>query len=93
MVAVLPWMSIGYETQVPPISTVTFYNAIANDGKMMRPRFIKKIMKNGEVIREFPPEVIKEQIAKQCSFKDIVICEARGISTMYANEGGIIAAF
>ena len=36
---------------------------------------------------------VKEQIAKQCSFKDIVICEARGISTMYANEGGIIAAF
>ena len=34
----LPWMSIGYETQVPPISTLTFYNAIANGGKMMRPR-------------------------------------------------------
>ena len=65
----LPWMSIGYETQVPPISTVTFYNAIANDGKMMRPRFIKKIMKNGEVIREFPPEVIKEQIAKPQTIK------------------------
>ena len=60
----LPWMSIGYETQIPPISTVTFYNAIANNGKMMRPRFVKKLMKNGEPVREFPPEVIKEQIAK-----------------------------
>lgn len=60
----LPWMSIGYETQIPPISTVTFYNAIANNGKMMRPRFVKKIMKDGEVIKEFPPEVVKEQIAK-----------------------------
>ena len=60
----LPWMSIGYETQVPPISTLTFYNAIANNGKMMRPRFVKQVMKDGEVIMEFPPEVIKEHIAK-----------------------------
>lgn len=60
----LPWMSIGYETQVPPISTVTFYNAIANGGKMMRPRFVKRIEKDGEVIQEFPPEVMREEIAK-----------------------------
>lgn len=33
----LPWMSIGYETQVPPISTLAFYNAIANNGRMIRP--------------------------------------------------------
>lgn len=60
----LPWMSIGYETQVPPISTCTFYNAIANGGKMMRPRFVKSIMKDGQVIEEFPTEVMREQIAK-----------------------------
>ena len=51
----LPWMSIGYETQVPPISTLTFYNAIANGGKMMRPRFVKSVVKNGETVMEFPP--------------------------------------
>ena len=60
----LPWMSIGYETQIAPINTVTFYNAIANNGKMMRPRFVKKVMKNGETIAEYPPQVIKERIAK-----------------------------
>ena len=65
----LPWMSIGYETQIPPISTVTFYNAIANNGKMMRPRFVKKIVKNGETLMEFPPEVIKEHIAKPQTIK------------------------
>ena len=65
----LPWMSIGYETQIPPISTVTFYNAIANDGRMMRPRFVKKIVKDGETIMEFPPEVIKEHIAKPQTIK------------------------
>ena len=61
----LPWMSIGYETQIAPINTVTFYNAIANDGKMMQPRFVTKIMKDGETIREFPPVVLKERIAKK----------------------------
>ena len=60
----LPWMSIGYETQVPPISTLTFYNAIANNGRMMRPRFVKEIVKGDQVIAEFPPEVIKAHICK-----------------------------
>ena len=65
----LPWMSIGYETQIAPINTVTFYNAIANNGKMMRPRFVKKVLKNGETVKEFPPEVIKERIAKPKAIK------------------------
>jgi cell division protein FtsI (penicillin-binding protein 3) len=61
----LPWMSIGYETQIPPISTLAFYNAIANDGKMMQPRFVKAAVKDGKVIEEFPPQVVAghEQIA------------------------------
>jgi cell division protein FtsI (penicillin-binding protein 3) len=67
----LPWMSIGYETQIAPINTVTFYNAIANNGKMMRPRFVKKVVKNGETIMEFPPEVIKERIAKPQALKTL----------------------
>ena len=67
----LPWMSIGYETQIAPINTVAFYNAIANDGKMMRPRFIKRVVKNGETVMEFPPEVIKERIAKPQAIKTI----------------------
>ena len=66
----LPWMSIGYETQIPPISTVTFYNAIANDGIMMRPRFVKSIMKDGKVIAEIPPEkVMERRIAKPQTIK------------------------
>ena len=60
----LPWMSIGYETQIAPINTLAFYNAIANDGKMMQPRFVKKLVKDGETIQEFPPVVLKEHIAK-----------------------------
>lgn len=66
----LAWMSIGYETQIPPINTVTFYNAIANDGVMMRPRFVQRIVKNGETVMEFPPErVMENRIAKLSTVK------------------------
>ena len=78
----LPWMSIGYETQVPPISTLAFYNAIANNGKMMRPRFVKQIIKNGEVIADYPPEVLKKQIAKETT-----ITQIRRILTEVVSEG------
>ncbi len=67
----LPWMSIGYETQIPPISTLTFYNAIANNGKMVRPRFVQRIVKDGEVIQEFPTEVIKEKICKEKTLREM----------------------
>ena len=67
----LPWMSIGYETQVPPISTLTFYNAIANGGTMMRPRFVKAVMKDGQIIKEFPPEVVKQSICKEKTLREI----------------------
>ena len=54
----LPWMSIGYETQVPPMNIVTFYNAIANKGVMVRPKFVKAAIKDGEIVKEYPTEVI-----------------------------------
>ena len=60
----MPWMSIGYETNVPPISVLTFYNAIANDGVMVRPRFIKSIQRDGETIEEFPVQVLRQSIVK-----------------------------
>lgn len=67
----LPWMSIGYETQCPPISILTFYNAIANNGCMVQPRFVKEIVKDGQVIQHFPVEPINKQIAKPDVIKKI----------------------
>lgn len=67
----LPWMSIGYETQIPPIYTVTFYNAIANNGRMVKPRFVRAIEKDGEVLKEFPIEVVKERICSPHTLRDI----------------------
>ena len=60
----LPWMSIGYESNVPPISVLTFYNAIANNGVLVRPRFVSQIMKDGETIKEFPVQVLRKSIVK-----------------------------
>jgi len=84
----LPWMSIGYETQIPPISTLTFYNAIANGGKMMRPRFVKQVLKDGEVVKEFPPEVIKESICKPSTLGKIQAILRRVVSEGLGKRAG-----
>lgn len=67
----LPWMSVGYETQIPPIYTLAFYNAIANNGKLIRPFFVKSISKNGQMIKEFKTEVINPSICKPTTLRDI----------------------
>lgn len=60
----LAWMSFGYETQIPPIYTLTFYNAIANNGKMIKPFFVRSINRNGTVVKSFEQEVVNPQICK-----------------------------
>ncbi|RLD38815.1 MAG: cell division protein [Bacteroidetes bacterium] len=61
----LPWMAHGYELQITPLQTLAFYNAIANDGKMMKPMFIKEIRNLNQSIKKFPPEVLNEKIASK----------------------------
>ena len=84
----LPWMSIGYETQVPPISTLTFYNAIANGGKMVAPRFVKAVMKDGVVIKEFDHVVLREQIAKESTIKKITTILEHVVSQGLGKKAG-----
>ncbi len=64
----LPWMSIGYEVLQTPMQILAFYNAIANDGRMVRPKLVRSIKKHGKIIREIPTEVLHERI---CSAKTI----------------------
>lgn len=84
----LPWMSIGYETQIPPISTLTFYNAIANGGKMMRPRFVKAVVKDGQVIAEYPPEVMRERICKPSTLGKIQTILEKVVSEGLGKKAG-----
>jgi len=70
----LPWMSIGYETQVPPIYTLAFYNSIANGGKLIRPYFVKAISRNGQIERSFTTEVINPAICKPSTLQEVRSC-------------------
>lgn len=60
----LPWMSIGYESLITPMQTLTLYNAVANDGKMMKPMFVKEIREKGQTVHTFAPVVLSDSIAK-----------------------------
>lgn len=64
----LPWMSHGYEVQLTPLQILTFYNAVANDGVMVRPKFVQEIREYDKVLESFEPVVINESI---CSKKTI----------------------
>lgn len=84
----LAWMSIGYETQVPPISTLTFYNAIANNGVMVKPKFVKAIVKDGEVIEEIPTEVINPAIASPKTIEQIQVILEKVVSEGLGKPAG-----
>lgn len=55
-------MCYGYSTEIPPLSTLAFYNAIANDGKYIRPRLIDRFMRDGVVDSIVPETYIREQV-------------------------------
>jgi Cell division protein FtsI/penicillin-binding protein 2 len=61
----LSMMSMGYEVKLTPLQMLTFYNAIANNGKMVRPKLVKELRLHGNVVRSFPPEVIVPSIASK----------------------------
>ena len=61
----LPWMSVGYELEITPLQLLTFYNAVANDGKMMKPYLVSEIRRYNETQKYFKPQIIKEQIASK----------------------------
>jgi cell division protein FtsI (penicillin-binding protein 3) len=61
----LTQLAIGYETQCTPLQTLAFYNAVANGGKMVRPQFVQEVRRNGRVIEESEPIIIKEDFCKK----------------------------
>ena len=68
----LPWMAVGYEFQQTPLQTLAFYNAVANDGKLVRPQFVKEIRRGVEVVKTFQPVVLRQKI---CSKKTLEILQ------------------
>ncbi len=61
----LPWIAHGYELNITPLQILTFYNAVANNGKMVKPMMVKELRKHGQIVKTFPTEVINPAICSQ----------------------------
>ncbi len=67
----LPWISTGYEIELAPIQTLTFYNMVANDGKRVKPFVVKEILSDGKQIKKITPEVADTPIVELNIIKDL----------------------
>ncbi|MDR2816293.1 MAG: transpeptidase family protein [Proteiniphilum sp.] len=67
----LPWMSFGYETQVPPIYMLMFYNGIANGGTMIKPFIAKQFFDKGKMVENVKAEVVNPKMCKKTTLEQI----------------------
>ncbi|MFK7783341.1 penicillin-binding protein [Psychroserpens sp.] len=67
----LPSMAYGYNLEMTPLQTLTFYNAIANNGEMVKPRFIKAVKEFDREIETFKKEIIHQRICSDKTLKEI----------------------
>lgn len=67
----LPWMAFGYEVLVSPLQTCMLYNAVANNGKMMKPYLVNSIMEYGKPVKEFEPTVVLDSICSKSTLKQV----------------------
>ncbi len=58
----LPWMAFGYGVSITPLQTLTFYNAVANNGVMVKPQFVSEIKEWSKTIKKFNTEVINPSV-------------------------------
>ena len=80
----LPWMAHGYNVSVTPLQTLTLYNAVANNGKMMKPYLVSAIRNEGLTVKEFEPVVLNEKI---CSDTTLTYLKQCLIGVCHSNEG------
>ncbi len=69
----LPQMSIGYEVRLTPLQTLALFNAIANNGKMVKPKFVKALMYHGSRIKTFDTEILNHSICSRSTLRKIKI--------------------
>lgn len=70
----LPWMSVGYEVNVTALQMLTLYNAVANNGVMVKPRLVSAIKHNGRMVRDFSkPIIMDNNICSQATLRKIQI--------------------
>lgn len=59
----IPWMATGYEVELTPLQTLSFYNAIANGGKMVKPHLVEKVVDHGKDVKVFKTDVLERKIS------------------------------
>lgn len=64
-------MSYGYSVEMSPMHIAMFYNAIANNGKMMRPMLVSAIQKEGEIVKRFKPTTLNSSICSRSTLREI----------------------
>jgi cell division protein FtsI (penicillin-binding protein 3) len=69
----LPWMSHGYGFEITPLHTLAMYNAVANDGKMIKPIFVRSVMQADEEVQRFETEIINPKICSQKTLNELRI--------------------
>jgi cell division protein FtsI (penicillin-binding protein 3) len=67
----LEWMAWGYGVSMTPLQMLTFYNAVANDGEMVKPRFIKELRVQNKTEKVFDKVILKEKIASQTTIDKV----------------------
>lgn len=65
----LAGMSYGYETKMTPLQVLNFYNAVANNGKMVKPHLVREVRENGALVKKYKTEVINPMIASRETIK------------------------
>jgi cell division protein FtsI (penicillin-binding protein 3) len=70
----LPWMAIGYEVQQTPLQTLAFYNAVANNGTLVRPQFVQEIRRGAETVKTYQPIILKDKICSDKTLKTLREC-------------------
>ena len=69
----LPWMSIGYELKMTPLQTLALYNAVANEGTLLQPQFVKYIKKGSEIQKEYKPRILNASICSKATLRDLKV--------------------
>jgi cell division protein FtsI (penicillin-binding protein 3) len=70
----LPWMAFGYEVLISPLQTLTLYNAVANDGKMMKPYLVNSVQYAGGIDRQNQPVVLMDKICSSETLDELKTC-------------------
>lgn len=68
----LEWMAWGYGVSLTPLQTLMFYNAVANKGELVKPRFVKELKVGGKTVKKFNKEVLKNRIASKKTIDKVV---------------------